>query len=101
MRKTKGGSGKRKHDSRKAEEFWKLTSLQIIKYYDHVLYRNTSPKTNKLSERVTIGFLLRETEDYVEICWDLPTWLQKNEVCDKMSGIKIMKNSIIERYWLE
>jgi hypothetical protein len=99
LTKRKGGSGKRDQNPKNAEIDWKLRNLQLIKYMDHVAYRNTSPKANKLSERITIGFLLRETDDFVEICWDLPTWLQKNEVCDQMSGMKIMKNSILERYW--
>jgi len=64
-----------------------------------LLYRNTSPKNVKLSERITIGWVIKETEEYIEICWDLPTWLQKNEVCDKMSGMKILKSAILERYW--
>ena len=80
------------------ENIWELAHPQLIKYKDHVLYRDTSPKSVKLSERITIGWLLREADDFVEICWDLPFWLQRYEVCDKMSGMKIMKNSIIARY---
>jgi len=95
----KGGSGKRTEIPMKNEIDWKLKNLQLIKYRDHTLYRNTSPKTNTLSERITIGFLLRENEEYVELCWDLPTRLQQHEVCDQMSGLKIMKSSILERYW--
>jgi len=81
------------------ETIWKLRQLQIIKYQDHVAYRNTSPNENTLSERITIGWQIKETDNYVEICWDSPTRLQKYEVCDQMSGMKIMKSSIIERYW--
>lgn len=81
------------------ENIWKLRKLQIIKYQDHIIYQNTPPNENTLSERIAIGWQIKETDNYVEICWDLPTRLQKHEVCDQMSGIKIMKNSIIERYW--
>ena len=64
------------------ENIWKLRQLQIIKYEDHVAYRNTSPNENILSERIAIGWQIKETDNYVEICWDIPTNLQKNEVCD-------------------
>lgn len=102
VKKRKGGSGKKRSNSRNIEkEFWKLSNLQLIKYKDHVVYRNTSPDSNKLSERITIGWLLKETEKYIEIIWDLPTWLQKNEISDKMSGMKIMKETILERYWFD
>lgn len=81
------------------EKIWKLRKLRIIKYLDHVAYRDTSPSGNMLSERIAIGWKIKETDEYVEICWDLPTRLQKHEVCDQMSGMKIMKNAILERYW--
>ena len=95
----KGGKNKTNSTPQNTEKDWKLNSLQLIKYKDHIAYRNTSPNGNTLSERITIGWLIKETDEYVEICWDLPTWLQKHEVYDQMSGMKIMKSSILERYW--
>ena len=97
MKNRKGGSHQKTKDSQKVEKDWKLGNLYMIKYKDHVAYRHTSPNENTLSERITVGWIIKITEEYVEICWDLPIWHQKNEVRDQVSGMKIMKSSILER----
>jgi hypothetical protein len=96
----KGGSGK-KTKTPEINEIERIdraiTQIQYIKYMDHVVYRNTSPESVKLSERETFGWVTKENDDYVHICWDKPTWLQRNEICDNMSGMKIHKKTILER----
>ena len=99
----KGGSGKRKKlpIKEEVERIWRLRgTLQLIKYRDHVVYRNTTPQAVQLSERVTIGWVTEETPEYLQIYWDLPAWLQKNEYCDSTSGMKILRESILERVYL-
>jgi len=74
--------------------------LHLILYQDHVVYKNTSPESIVLSQRVAVGWIKEETDEYVHLMWDRPTWLQKHEVCDDMSGIKILKKSIQARMFL-
>ena len=74
--------------------------LHLVLYQDHIVYKNTTPESIVLSQRVAIGWLHEETSEYVHLVWDRPTWLQKYEKYDPMSGIKILKSSIQERKFL-
>ena len=74
--------------------------LHLILYQDHVVYKNTSPESIVLSQRVAIGWVREETSEYVHLVWDRPTRIQKYEICDEMSGIKIMKSTIQARMFL-
>lgn len=99
----KGGSGKKTNHPLITEkdtiEMMKY-GLHLILYQDHVAYKNTSPKGIVLSQRVAVGWIKEETPEYVHLMWDRPTWLQKYEVCDEMSGIKLLKSTIQARMFL-
>ena len=103
MNKRKGGSGKKTSRPLITEkdtiEMMKY-GLHLILYQDHVVYKNTSPESIVLSQRVAIGWVREETSEYVHLVWDRPTRIQKYEICDEMSGIKIMKSTIQARMFL-
>ena len=44
--------------------------LVIIKYLDHVLYRNTSPSMIEKSIRKTVGWVVKETPYSITISWE-------------------------------
>jgi len=74
--------------------------LHLVLYQDHIAYKNTTPESIVLSQRVAIGWIHEDTHEYVHLVWDRPTRLQKYEKYDPMSGIKILKSTIQERKFL-
>ena len=67
-----------------------------IKYRDHVLFRNSNPHNFKPSVREAIGWVVKETEEAIWICFDRPWKSQPFEKLDPASGLIILRSDILE-----
>jgi hypothetical protein len=71
--------------------------LVLIRYRDHILFRNLDPSGLKPQLRETVGWLAKETPEAVLILWDrglerLPHGRAENQA----SGLIILKGDIVE-----
>lgn len=69
--------------------------LVYVQYKDHVLYHRSEPALMKPQIREAVGWLVRQTGDYLVICWDRdaePTL--KGD--PKASGLVLLRSDILE-----
>lgn len=70
--------------------------LARVKYMDHVLFRNSDPYLLKPSMREAIGWVIKETDEALWICFDKAYESQSFEKLDPSSGLIILKSDILE-----
>lgn len=70
--------------------------LIYVKYVDHVLFRNANPSQIKPIIREAIGWIVRENDEAIWICFDKQVNEFSYEKTDYSSGLIILKNGILE-----
>jgi hypothetical protein len=71
--------------------------LVLVRYRDHILFRNLDPLGLKPQLRETVGWLARESEEAVLILWDRGLeGLPHGRSEDRASGLVILRGDIIE-----
>lgn len=71
--------------------------LFLIRYYDHLLFRNTRRRNLPPVVRETVGWIVEENELYIKILWDRSvTKLPNERNQDRISGMIILKPLILE-----
>jgi hypothetical protein len=76
--------------------------LVVIRYLDHVLFRNTDVSCIRPQLRETVGWLARETPEAVLILWDRSLEKLPHERAeDSASGLVILRDEIVEMRRLE
>jgi hypothetical protein len=73
----------------------------LIKYLDHVLFRNLDPDKVKPSIRECSGWIYKENDKAILIVSDRPVKANAHERSVLCSGFLILKSSIIEMKFLE
>ena len=76
--------------------------LVYVRYRDHVLFHRGDPATMKPQVREAVGWLVRDCQDYVIICWDRdaePPTLKGGD--PKASGLVILRSDILELRFLD
>ena len=72
-------------------------SLIHVKYVDHVLFRNADPNLFNPTVREAIGWIVKENDEALWICFDRPIDRLPCEKPDSASGLVIIKSDILER----
>jgi hypothetical protein len=76
--------------------------LVLVRYRDHILFRNLDPSGLKPQLRETVGWLARESEEAVLILWDRGLeGLPHGRSEDRASGLVILRGDIVELRRLE
>ena len=75
--------------------------LVRIRYRDHVIFRRADPSVLTPCIREVVGWLVRETEDELCICFDRTIGVLPHERPSKESGLAILKCNIIEKWEAE
>jgi len=70
--------------------------LVYVRYRDHVLFHNTDPTLLGPCVREVVGWLARETEDAICLCFDRTVGTLPGELPSKGSGLIILKSDILE-----
>jgi hypothetical protein len=73
--------------------------LVLVRYRDHILFRNLDPSEMRPQLRETVGWLAKETPEAVLILWD--RGLPHGRVEDRASGLVILRGEIVELRRLE
>jgi hypothetical protein len=74
-----------------------LVGLVYIRYWDHVIFRDSNPSCLRPVIRECIGWLMKENEQAVYILWDRSVKkLPHERIQPRESGLIILKNDIIE-----
>ena len=74
-----------------------MGSVVLVRYLDHVLFRDADATTFKPWIRECVGWLDYEDEEYVRLVWErfmMPD--PPAEPKPKATGLVIMKNAILE-----
>jgi len=71
-------------------------SLVYVKYVDHVLFRNADPNIFKPTVREAIGWIVKESDEALWICFDRTVDGLPYEKPDRASGLVIIKSDILE-----
>jgi len=71
-------------------------SLIHVKYVDHVLFRNSDPNLFKPTVREAIGWIVKENDEALWICFDRPIDRLSYGKPDPASGLVIIKSNILE-----
>jgi len=69
--------------------------LVYICYKDHLLYRNVDPENLSIPVRQTVGWLVNENAEAINIVWDRCVKPIPGEKRSK-TGLFILKNDIVE-----
>jgi hypothetical protein len=76
--------------------------LVLVRYRDHILFRNLDPSEMRPQLRETVGWLAKETPEAVLILWDRGLeGLPHGRVEDRASGLVILRGEIVELRRLE
>jgi hypothetical protein len=75
----------------------KVPHLLHIRYKDHVIFRNSDPGNVKPCIREVVGWLVRETEDSLILCFDRTVGALPHELPLRESGLVILKENILEK----
>jgi hypothetical protein len=67
-----------------------------IKYKDHVLFRNADISLLNPSIREVVGWLEKETEEAVFLCFDRSFHNLPHEVPSMESGLILLKENVLE-----
>lgn len=79
------------------EKGWKDEhKLVRLRYWDHVLFRNTRPEQVELTEREVVGWLVYQDPNKIMILTERSRNPQPNECVDPASGFQIVRSCIIE-----
>jgi len=71
--------------------------LVLVRYHDHVLFRNVNPDGLKPALRETVGWLVKEDPDAVLILWDRSVERLPHERSEAVtSGLVILRADIVE-----
>lgn len=81
-------------EQRRAYEHGRLVR---VKYLDHAIFLNASPKGLKPTVRETVGWLVEEGEEYLKIVWDRGA-RQKifSATKDRDAGIVLVRQLVLE-----
>jgi len=79
----------------------KSEGLVYVRYRDHLLFRNIDSNMIGPCVREVVGWLIRETEDALVLCFDRTVGNLPYEVPSKESGLIILKENILERREIE
>ncbi len=74
-----------------------IGSLVLVRYSDHVLFRDLDPSLCRPWTRETVGWLDYEDADHVRIVWErfaMPD--PPNESKPRATGLVILKKAIVE-----
>lgn len=71
--------------------------LVYVKYKDHLLYRNTDSRLLNPTLREAVGWLVKENDEALFLCFDRSTRILPHELPSKESGLIILKTDILER----
>jgi len=72
-------------------------SLVLVRYLDHVLFKDVDPSLYRPWTRETVGWLDYEDSDHVRIVWErfaMPD--PPNESKPRATGLLILKKAILE-----
>lgn len=94
-RNDKGGSGEKKASIDEKEEMRDKETIICVIYYDHVLFRNTGSDELRPLLRITIGWLIKDTPDYIVVRWDQSLPGERFETVETESGLIILKKTIL------
>ena len=72
------------------------SKLFLVRYYDHLLFRNIRTGRIPPMIRETVGWVVEENELYIKILWDKSVKKLQNERQDRISGMIILKPLILE-----
>ena len=75
--------------------------LLLVRYQDHVLFKNMDPSRLTPSIRIAVGWPLLENEEYLVLVSDRSQKTLPNEHIPIESGLIIIKSTILERRSLE
>ncbi len=90
-------SGESPEELSKSREEMKPNSLVIIRYYDHVEFRNKDYSKLKPILREVVGWIAYEEEDYIILLSEKPASDKIEEIAKlKPSGFVILKKTIKE-----
>jgi len=70
-------------------------SVRIV-YKDHVLFKNIDPSQITPSLREAIGWIFKQNQEAIWLCFDKPILAQPFEKQDIASGLCILRTDIIE-----
>ncbi len=71
--------------------------LVLVRYYDHLLFRNVRKGELSPVVRETVGWLEEENDLYIKLIWDRSVIELPNErKQDRISGMIILKPLILE-----
>lgn len=72
-------------------------TLVYVKYKDHVLYRNTDSSLLNPAVREVVGWLVKESEEALFLCFDRSVADLPYELHSRESGLIVLKESVLER----
>lgn len=72
-------------------------ALLLVRYQDHVLFKNMDPSRLAPSIRIAVGWPLLENEEYLVLVSDRSQKTLPNEQIPIESGLIIIKSTILER----
>lgn len=74
-----------------------IGTLVVIRYLDHVLFRNSDPALFNPVIRECVGWLMKENAHAIWILWDRSAQDLRHERTDpRESGLVIIKNNVLE-----
>ena len=77
-------------------------TLLYVKYQDHILFRNVNPGFFKEPcIREAIGWIIKENDEALWICFDKPVKKLLHKKMDPASGLLILKSNILEKREIE
>jgi len=77
-------------------------NLVYVRYWDHILFRNSDPNLYKPVLRECVGWILKENEEAVWLLWDRSVKsLPQERSNPNESGLVILKSEILEMKKLE
>ena len=94
-KKHKGGSGEKTALLDEKEETREKETILCVIYLDHILFKNINSDELKPSLRISIGWLIKETTEYIVIWWDQSLTENRDEAIQVESGLLILKNTIL------